>query len=245
LRRRGAIGCRRGDSEGDAEVKVLRLLTTPLSLPVTKKGPIAKPSSFTLKKVCLASPGVRRLPQNSVPSLMAMNLGVSVPANSGWIKHPFQVTRASQRQVPPDQWLTLAFGFKVNWQVEQPYDGYGSCCLPRASVQGRWNPRDSTETQSCSWVRQISANICHAQSSMTMPLSEERLCCGRQPRRRSESKADHLQPCCFGLNFGYIIRGLPHFGKTALPVPLQRPFNARLLKNSLKARRPPSAFGPL
>ena len=62
LRRRGAIGCRRGDSEGDAEVKVLRLLTTPLSLPVTKKGPIAKPSSFTLKK------GLSRIARRTVPS---------------------------------------------------------------------------------------------------------------------------------------------------------------------------------
>jgi len=58
--------------------------------------------------------------------------------------------------------------------------------------------------------------------------------------RGSESKADHIQPCCFGLNFALIIRvctllaRLPR--QSALPVPLQRTFNARLLKNSLKVR---------
>lgn len=54
-------------------------------------------------------------------------------------------------------------------------------------------------------------------------------------KRGSESKADHPQPCSFGLNFGPIIRALPHFGKTAPPVAVQRTFNARLLKNSLSA----------
>jgi hypothetical protein len=54
--------------------------------------------------------------------------------------------------------------------------------------------------------------------------------------RRLTARTDHLQPCCFGLSFGYIIRGLPHFGKPVPPVAVQRTFNARLLKNPLKVR---------
>jgi hypothetical protein len=54
-------------------------------------------------------------------------------------------------------------------------------------------------------------------------------------RRGSESKADHLQPCCFGLSFGLIIQAGGSLGKTAPSAPLQGPFIARLLKNSLKA----------
>jgi hypothetical protein len=53
-------------------------------------------------------------------------------------------------------------------------------------------------------------------------------------RRRSESKADHLQPWCFGLSFALKIQAFGRFGKTALSVVVQRTFNARLLKNSLK-----------
>lgn len=60
--------------------------------------------------------------------------------------------------------------------------------------------------------------------------------CRAPGRRGSESKADHLQPCCFGLSFSYIIRGLPPFVKTAPPVAVQRTFNARSLKNPLKVR---------
>ena len=134
MRRRGAIGCRRGDSDGDAEISVLRLLTTPLSLPVTKKGPIAKPSNFTPKKVCFASPGVRRLPKNSVTSLMAMNLGVSVAANSGWIEHPFRVTGAfprSRASTPPG----LTYGIRRSpgtWLVS---------FLGMVSDEGFWETR--------------------------------------------------------------------------------------------------------
>src|ERR1019366_10122153 len=54
----------------------------------------------------------------------------------------------------------------------------------------------------------------------------------------------HFQPCCFGLNFSLLIQAFPPFVKTALPVAFQRPFNARLLKNSLKVKGAiPSAFG--
>src|SRR5262249_53187319 len=57
---------------------------------------------------------------------------------------------------------------------------------------------------------------------------------GELPRRGSESKVDHLQPCCFRLNFSLIIQGFSALGKTALSTPLQCTFNARLLKNPLK-----------